>query len=62
MGFYPRESELGEIGRDLNKKSTFYKSKISEGLFNTIPSIDKLTTAKQSEFESSWTIIKSEYE
>jgi hypothetical protein len=45
------ESELGEIGRDLKQEITFYKSKISEGLFNTIPSIDKLTTAKQSEFE-----------
>jgi hypothetical protein len=45
------ESELGEIGKDLKQEITFYKSELSEGLFNTIPSIAKLTITKQSEFE-----------
>lgn len=45
------ESELGKIGKDLKQEITFYKSKFHQGLFNTIPSIAKLSITKQSEFE-----------
>ena len=44
-------SELGEIGKKLKQEIKLSKTNISEGVFNLIPSITKLSINKQNEFE-----------